>query len=141
MLTINDYVLKIIGLREEYRKILALFINTTPGILQIFALRPEIKGAWSRLDKECVWKYLYVPNPELINSSQFKQLVSTFETFSRKESIPIQDRFHSSDSTQTAMDDAVFKAFNFEELPDKRQLVNNLLDAELQNLLDVMSRK
>lgn len=139
LLSTNDYVLKTVGIKEEYGKILALFINTTPGILQIFALRPEIRGAWSRLDKECVWNYIYVPKPELINSSQTKELVSTFDTFSEKEGASLQDRFHSSNSVQRAMDDAVFKAFNFEELPNKQQTIYRLLDSELQNLLDVMS--
>lgn len=139
VLSTNDYVLKTVGLEEEYKKILALFINSTPGILQIFALRPEIRGAWSRLDKESVWNYLYIPNPELIKSFQTKQLVLTFEKFSKKGGAPLQDRFHCSDSVQAAMDDAVVKAFNFKEIFDKRQLISKLLDAELQNLLDVMS--
>jgi type I restriction-modification system DNA methylase subunit len=139
LLSTNDYMLKTVGIKEEYGKILALFTNTTPGILQIFALRPEIRGAWSRLDKESVWNYLYVPNPELINSSQTKELVSTFDMYSGKESAALQDRFRCSNSIQTAMDDAILKTFGFRGLIGKCPLVYRLFDAELQNLLDVMS--
>ena len=139
LLSTNDYALKTIGPDQEYPKILTLFVNTIPGILQIFALRPEIRGAWSRLDKESVWKHLYVPNPELIGNIETRKLSKAFTEFSNKECGDLQHRLSDPDSSQMGMDQVILESFGFEELAEKLQKVHHLLGAELQNLLDVMT--
>jgi len=139
LLSTNDYVLRMTGTDQEYPKILTLFINSIPGILQIFALRPEIRGAWSRLDKESVWKHLYVPNPELIENIKRRKLIAAFDEFSNKENGNLQHRLSDPDSFQTSMDQLILESFRFEELSKELQKVHHLLGAELQNLLDVMT--
>ena len=139
LLSTNDYVLRTIRTDQEYPKILTLFINSIPGILQIFALRPEIRGAWSRLDKESVWKYLYVPSPELIGNTKKRELTSAFAKFSKEESSNLQRRLSDPGSFQMSMDRVILRSFGFEELAQKIHSVHRLLGAELQNLLDVMS--
>lgn len=139
LLSTNDYALRVIGADQEYAKVLTLYINTILGLLQIFALRPEIRGAWSRLDKESVWKHLYVPKPELIGNARKRELVSAFANFSSKKSSHLQHRLSDPSSFQASMDEVILRSFGFEGLVEKLPRIHSLLGDELQNLLDVMS--
>ena len=90
------------------------------------------------MDKECVWKYLLVPNPDLIKKLKTKELLSAFNTHSQGASNHLQYRFHHATSIQKSIDDAILRAFGFEEIGEKLPLIYKLFDSELQNLLDVM---
>jgi len=139
LLSTNDYALRMIGDDQEYPKVLTLFINSILGILQIFALKPEIRGAWSRLDKESVWKHLYVPDPGFIRNAKTRELAKAFAKFSKRESTHLQQRLSEPSSLQTSIDHTILRSFQFQGLTERLPRIYSLLCAELQNLLDVMS--
>lgn len=68
----------IVGLSSDEAKVLAMWFNSTPGLLQLVTERMPTEGAWMQFHK-FIFKDLRVPNPRALPTSAKKRLLVAFD--------------------------------------------------------------
>ncbi|MEK9138272.1 MAG: hypothetical protein AAB393_14195 [Bacteroidota bacterium] len=104
--------LKKSGTRHQREKVLSLWLNSTLGLLTLFANREETEGAWVKFKKP-VLGALPTIDLDRLSSDQLKQLSDAYDELAHQELQPFP-HMHT-DEVRAAIDKAIAKALH---LPD-----------------------
>ena len=80
-------------IRENSEKTLALWLNTTWGLLTILVNREETEGQWSRL-KMTHWRLLRTLDVTTLSNDMLRRLAEVFDRYSEKPLRRIPDQFN-----------------------------------------------
>jgi hypothetical protein len=98
--------------QDTWEKILALWFNSTAGIISLIAARVDTRGAWVELKKP-IMEEIAVPDPRKVHKKAQASLCSVYDEISRLEveSLPSID----SDSVHMKIDAALASAFEIDD--------------------------
>jgi len=111
VLTTDWYSVKLTSDDADYAKILTVWVNSLFGIIQVLALRPEVRAAWSRLDKRTVWNHFLVPDPKAISAKDRRALLACFNSVSKSNAPPLHIRLKERHQFQRLIDTTVLDVF------------------------------
>ncbi len=80
------------GLTSEEARILAMWFNSTPGLIQLIIERMPTEGAWMQFHK-FILKELRVPNPRILATPARKRLLAAFDKLKSIEFPSIREQF------------------------------------------------
>jgi len=95
-------------------KILALWFNSTPNIIQLVRKRKETRGAFMQLNKYILLEFLVI-NPSILDENSQKVLLDIYEDIKDVEFPSILEQFRGRFSTRVKMDKAILKVLGYEE--------------------------
>jgi len=124
---------------EEIECIIALWLNSSLGILLIMANRVETEGAWVKLKKP-ILEAVPVLNPLALTAKQRRTLVKAYRTLSKLALSPLPDIEH--DTVRRQIDQAIMTALGVQgDLAPLRELlaVEPLLSGTAQSLTSTAS--
>ena len=110
--------------QDTWEKILALWFNSTLGIISLIAARVDTRGAWVELKKP-IMEEIAVPDPRKLNKTAQDSLCSAFDKVSKLEvkALPSID----SDVVHKEIDAALASAF---EISDDLARLRDMLARE-----------
>jgi len=109
---------------EQAEKILALWLNSTLGILSIIAARVDTEGAWVDIKKP-ILENLMVIDPRRLSARTRERLMRAYDEISREELQPLTEL--AVDPVRRQIDDAIMTALDLE---DDLTALRELLAAE-----------
>lgn len=93
---------------DPIEKALALWLNSTLGLLILLVHREETEGAWIDIKKPILEK-LPIPDIGRLSSQQFEQLVSTYDNLSKQPLLTLPQMDH--DPVRAEIDNCIVKVF------------------------------
>lgn len=102
------------GLRMESSKILSLWFNSTPNIVQMFLTRTETRGAWMKTDIKSL-KENYVLDTRTLTKEEVNGLLEVFDSVANCSFPSIFEQFKTCNPTRKKIDEAVLKTVGFKE--------------------------
>lgn len=102
----------IAGLKDEDARVLAVWLNSTPNLLQMFLKRTETRGAWMKIDVSAL-KDSYVMNPRALTAGERKSILRTFRKVSTQRFPSLLDQLRKRFAPRSEMDRAVLRALGF----------------------------
>jgi hypothetical protein len=96
---------------EQAEKVMALWFNSTLGILSVIAARVDTEGAWVDIKKP-ILEELMVLDPRALNERQRRALVSVYDEAHRTELLPLTELAH--DPGRIAIDEALMTALGLD---------------------------
>jgi len=112
----------ITNLPEEEAKILTLWVNSTPHILQAVVERIETRGAYMELP-EWAMKHILVLDPSKLSKIEKKELVAIFDKISKNDFPSLMEQLKVSFHLRVEIDRAVLGVLGFGD-----DEINRLLD-------------
>jgi hypothetical protein len=109
---------------DETEKVLALWLNSTLGILSIVAARVDTEGAWVDIKKP-ILESLMVLDPRRVSAQRRSQLARSFDALSREPLEPLTEL--AADKTRIEIDNAIMQSLG---LRDDLTALRELLTAE-----------
>ena len=106
--------------REEIEKALALWLNSTLGLLLVIANRQETEGAWMKFKKPVLEK-LPVLDFEGLSADQVRQLAAAYDEVRREELKPFPEM--ADDPVRDRIDQAVAKTLGLPDFSVLRRLL------------------
>lgn len=103
---------------ERVECFLALWLNSTPGLLTLFSNRLETEGPWTKYKKP-TWNSLPVPDPRSID--RLSSASRAYERLSREELLPITKI--NQDSTRIKIDEFVSDALGIQDVSMLREML------------------
>jgi hypothetical protein len=85
--------------RELAEKALALWLNTTWGLLTVLVSRGETEGGWTQL-KMAQWRLLRVLDVSSLSSEALRRLAETFDKYAESAPRRIPEQFNPSNPDQ-----------------------------------------
>jgi hypothetical protein len=110
-------------LKIEHSKILSLWFNSTPNIIQIFLNRTETRGAWMKTDIKAL-KETYVLDVRTLSKEETAKLLEVFDSVANCSFPSIFQQFKTGDATRKKIDEAVLKVIGFKEKEIEDMLVS-----------------
>lgn len=108
---------------RQIEKVLAVWLNSTLGILSVMASRVETEGAWIALKKP-ILEAMPVIDPSALPDGAFRHLLEIYTQFESSELLPIPHL--AKDPTRVALDRAIATAVGIDDdLSALRQLLSN----------------
>jgi len=101
-----------IRLPDEPAKILALWLNSSLGLLQMLMLRRETEGAYLWFVASTLRKFL-IPNLDVLSKEDFKRLLEIFEEKSKIEFPSLLDQLKNKFSAKIEIDRTFLRIFGF----------------------------
>jgi hypothetical protein len=105
---------------EKAEKAVALWFNSTIGILQSLSSRVETEGAWVKFKKPTL-NMLPILDVRELSSSQLNKLASAFDDLGSEELLPFAKI--GSDPTRKRIDDVISQTLKLGDLADLRTLI------------------
>jgi hypothetical protein len=93
---------------DPIKKALALWLNSTLGLLILLVHREETEGAWIDIKKPILEK-LPIPDVGSLSSQRFEQLVSTYDNISKQPLLTLPQMDH--DPVRAEIDTCIAKVF------------------------------
>jgi len=120
---------------RDAEKVLALWLNSTLGLLLLLGHREETEGPWVDFKKPTL-QAMPVINFVKIEASQVRRLAATFDELAERNLGPFQEI--DCDSTRAAIDKAIAGALRLPDLSILRRLLSRepILSLTLDRLLD-----
>lgn len=129
----------IFGLKEMDAKILTLWLNSTPHLIQFYLGRTETRGTWMKFDlsfiKECT-----VLNPSSLSESARKKLLELFDDVSQVQFPNLLEQLKESFEIREIIDQSVLTMIGFDKEKSKRmsKRMMRLLYNDLTRLQELM---
>jgi len=108
----------------EDAKILSLWLNSTPNLIQLLINRTEQRGAWMKNDIKTL-KENYILNPNSLNNEEKNEILNIFEQVANKKFQSILRQFELKDVNRMLIDKCIFKILNYNE-NEIEQIINNI---------------
>ncbi len=105
---------------EQHEKALALWLNSTLGLLILLANREETEGAWIDFKKPILGN-MSVLAVNALEQSQIDQLASAYDNLSEKELLPFPAM--ATDPVRREIDEAICKALSLPDISILRELL------------------
>ena len=127
------------NLSLKYSKILTLWFNSTPNLIQMFLNRTETRGAWMKTDIKSL-KETYVLDPRKLNREQSDELLKLFDSIATIPFPSISEQFRNAHSTRKRIDEAILEIVGFGE-KEKEDVLTRIYPAlfnEIEKLKTLM---
>lgn len=123
-------------------KIMALWMNSTIGLLQIMKERKETRGPFIQL-LDSAMKKLWILNPKALSAKERRILVKTFDKIQNVEFPSILQQLKTTFSIRREIDNAVLKVLGFRKEEAERILkaLYSDLAKEISNLKQILTGK
>lgn len=105
---------------DQAEKALALWLNSTLGLLLLLSSREETRGAWVDFKKPILAE-LPVLDLSRLSSLQLEQLANDYDSLSNKELLPLPDM--NNDPTRAKIDESIGRVLNLPGYAILRQLL------------------
>jgi hypothetical protein len=130
------------SLRKEEAKIVTLWYNSTPNMIQMFLGRTETRGTYMKLDVSMI-KDSRILSPDALGKAQKRKLVSTFNNLSKLKFPTVMTQLRDSFDGRVMMDEAVLKALGYNDTEVNRytRKMYPLLYDELSRLQALMKAR
>ena len=102
------------SLRKDELKIITLWYNSTPNMIQMFLGRTETRGTYMKLDVSMI-KNSLILNPDALGKREKRELVSTFNSLSKRKFPSVMTQLRDSFDGRVVMDEAILKALGYSE--------------------------
>lgn len=106
--------------RDDADKTLALWLNSTLGILSLLTIRGETEGAWAQFKKTHL-KAMPVLNVRKLSDAQLAQLATAYDALCKRELQPLPRM--AADETRTAIDNALSAVLELPDLAPLREML------------------
>lgn len=126
--------------REE-AKMLAAWSNSILGLIQLTAMRSEIRGAWSALDKSSVWGQMLVPDFKRLGKKEQNALLTVFDKVGKANVVPMHERFATKSKEERLLDETVLKVVGMSSHLGQIEEAYAAFSQELQEGLNLMGGK
>jgi hypothetical protein len=128
------------SLPKDDAKILTLWYNSTPNLIQMFIGRTETRGTWMKLDVSMI-KDSLILNPDDLSKSEKRGLVSVFNKLSKQEFPSIMNQLEVPFAGRLEMDESILKALGYSKDNARKysSRTYTLLLDELSRLQTLMS--
>ena len=102
------------SLRKDESKIITLWYNSTPNMIQMFLGRTETRGTYMKLDVSMI-KNSLILNPDALGKREKRELVSTFNSLSKRKFPSVMTQLRDSFDGRVVMDEAILRALGYHE--------------------------
>ena len=102
------------NLNLKYSKILSLWFNSTPNLIQLFLNRTETRGAWMKTDIKSL-KETYVLDPRTLKREESHELLALFDSIATSPFPSITEQFRTVHSTRKRIDETILEILGFDE--------------------------
>jgi hypothetical protein len=118
------------NLDSEFSRILSLWFNSTPNLVQMFLNRTETRGAWMKNDVGTL-KDTYILDPRSLENSERTTLLEVFDLLSTSQFPSILEQMKTIYPARKKMDEALLRIIGFSEY--EAQSILNYLYPAFQN--------
>jgi hypothetical protein len=102
------------NLSSDFSKIMCLWFNSTPNLVQMFLNRTETRGAWMKTDISTL-RENYVLDPRTLESTEKNELLDTFNSIATHAFPNITEQLRTVYHARKKIDTAVLKSIGFDE--------------------------
>jgi hypothetical protein len=108
------------NIRPRYAKILALWFNSSPNLLQVLLNRVETSGPWMQLH-EYVLDDLVVLDSGTLAEDKIKMLLATFDEIKDVQFPSLSEQLFTNFHARLAIDHAILRCFGFDNKTAERK--------------------
>lgn len=101
-------------IEEDEAKLLNLWFNSTPNLLQVYLQRIETEGAWMEINKGMIMDF-FLLDPDILNENQKKALLNIFDEIRNIEFPSLIEQLERGHPARRKIDNAVLKILGFDE--------------------------
>lgn len=109
------------NLNLKHSKILSLWFNSTPNLIQMFLNRTETRGTWMKTDVKSL-KETYVLDPRSLKREETDELLALFDSIATSQFPSIIEQFRTVHSGRKRIDEAILETIGFSEKEAKNML-------------------
>jgi hypothetical protein len=102
------------NLNSELSKVLSIWFNSTPNLIQMFLNRTETRGAWMKTDIEAL-KEMYVIDPRTIGRKEINELLEIFDSIATLSLPNITEQLRTAHFARKRIDETILKIIGFSE--------------------------
>lgn len=102
------------NLNSEFSKVLSIWFNSTPNLIQMFLNRTETRGAWMKTDIDAL-KEMYVIDPRIIGRKENNELLEIFDSIATVPLPCITEQLQKVHPTRKKIDETILKIVGFNE--------------------------
>jgi len=127
------------GVSEEEARILSLWFNSTPNLLQVYLQRMETRGAWMEINDGMINDFL-LPDIRSLNNKERRNLLDLFERIKNKEFPSILDQLKTEFAPRREIDTVILQLLGYSS-EEAAQLLDYLypaLASEIEKLKTLM---
>lgn len=127
------------NLNLEHSKVLSIWFNSTPNLIQMFLNRTETRGAWMKTDIEAL-KGMYVIDPRAIGRKEVNELLELFDSIATLPLPSITEQLRTVNSARKKIDETILKivGFNDSEIDNILAVAYSALYNEIDKLKTLM---
>ncbi|MBO3840360.1 MAG: hypothetical protein QXR44_06605 [Thermoproteota archaeon] len=119
----------IMGPRDNYVKILTLWMNSTINLIQMLMIRRETEGAWLQID-EYALKNALMPDPNKLSIHEVRELLTLFKKVGKVEMPSILEQLKEKHPTRKLIDETWLKILGY------KGDIDSLLDRLYSSIAD-----
>lgn len=102
------------NLNSEFSKVLSIWFNSTPNLIQMFLNRTETRGAWMKIDIKAL-KEMYVIDPRTIGRKEINELLEIFDSIAALPLPRITEQLRKVHPARKKIDETILKIVGFNE--------------------------
>jgi hypothetical protein len=127
------------NINSDFSKVMCLWFNSTPNLVQMFLNRTETRGAWMKTDISTL-RENYVLDPRTLERREKNELLDTFNSIATQAFPSITEQLRTVYPARNKIDTTVLKAIGFDE-NEVENILNYLypaLHGEIEKLKAMM---